>query len=367
MGAEPHRAPSRISSQPVLARSRAPRWSGRLAAVALLLAFGVPLGNSPSTAGEGPAFDTLRRMGRGVNILGYDGIWDGGVDAPFKQSYFKLIHDAGFRHVRINLHAFKHMNGAGEIEPKVLERLDWVLDQAIRADLVPVLDEHDFTDCQSRPDDCAAKVARFWTQLSARYAGRFPAAVFELLNEPGGQMTAPRWNALAAKLLGIIRANNPQRTVVVAAINSEDPQEVRKLELPARDRNIIASVHYYKPIEFTHQGAEWSRKFSKLSGIDWGSDGDERKVVADLAMIDDWARSEGRPVYLGEFGVYERANLDARVRYTAFLARTAERLGWSWAYWQFDHDFALFRPERDEWVKPILDALLPRKPAAPRR
>ncbi|HLN37275.1 MAG TPA: glycoside hydrolase family 5 protein, partial [Xanthobacteraceae bacterium] len=57
---------------------------------------------SPGAA-QDKAAATAARMAGGVNILGYDGIWDGGVDAPFKQRYFKMIRDAGFRHVRINL------------------------------------------------------------------------------------------------------------------------------------------------------------------------------------------------------------------------------------------------------------------------
>ena len=79
---------------------------------------------------EDDAFARARKMGRGVNILGYDGIWEGKVNAPFKKEYFKLIRDAGFRHVRINLHGFKYMGRDYEIDRDVLERLDWVIGHA---------------------------------------------------------------------------------------------------------------------------------------------------------------------------------------------------------------------------------------------
>ena len=29
----------------------------------------------------------------------------------------------------------------------------------------------------------------------------------------------------------------------------------------------------------------------------------------------------------------------SRVRWTSSVARSAEKLGWSWGYWQFDGDF----------------------------
>src|SRR4029077_15354896 len=148
---------------------------------------------SPCTA-QDKAAATAQQMAAGVNIPGYDGIWDGGVDAPFKQRYFKMIRDAGFHHVRINLSAFKYMNGRNDLDLRILARLDWVLEQAVANDLIPIIDEHDYGQCQRNPDDCGIKLHAFWKQLSDHYAGRFPTAVFELVNEPGGQMTATWWN-----------------------------------------------------------------------------------------------------------------------------------------------------------------------------
>jgi endoglucanase len=41
------------------------------------------------------------------------------------------------------------------------------------------------------------------------------------------------------------------------------------------------------------------------------------------------------------------------------VARQAEKLGWSWAYWQFDGDFIVYDVKNDAWVEPIRRALLP--------
>jgi endoglucanase len=324
-----------------------------------VMVFACALPAASPCAAQNKATATAQRMAEGVNILGYDGIWDGGVDAPFKQRYFKMIRDAGFHHVRINLSAFKYMDSRNDLDLRILARLDWVLEQAVANDLIPVIDEHDHDQCQRNPDDCGVKLRAFWKQLADHYAGRFPTAVFEILNEPGGKMTAAWWNAFIQSALQVIRANNPARTVIVAAINSEDPLEIRKLELPPQDRNIIVAVHYYKPMQFTHQGAPWSWRFALLRGIDWGSEDDKSRVTNDLETINAWAKEQGRPIYLGEFGAYEAAAMDARVRYTSFVARTAERLGWPWAYWQFDHDFALFHTDTDRWVTPLVNGLMP--------
>ena len=76
-----------------------------------------------------------------------------------------------------------------------------------------------------------------------------------------------------------------------------------------------------------------------------------------------WARAHNRPVYLGEFGAYDKGAMEARARYTSSVARAAEQRGWSWSYWQFDSDFILYDVGRDAWVEPILHALIP-SPAA---
>jgi endoglucanase len=326
----------------------------------LLLALAFLVAACGSGAAEtSPAEAAARRLGRGVNILGYDGIWDGHTDAPFRVKYFRKIREAGFQHVRINLHAFRHMDGANRMDPAVLARLDRVLEQAIAAGLIPVLDVHDFAPCQRNPETCAAQLKAFWIEVAKRYAKRFPSAVYEILNEPGGAMTLARWNALQTECIRLIRRHDPGRTIVAALLNVEAPLASRIPALPAEDRNIIVAVHYYQPMAFTHQGAPWSPAFAEVAGIDWGSREDAARVTADFEAVAAWARAEGRPIYLGEFGAYDRAPTQARARYAAHLARTAERLGWPWAYWQFDHDFAVFDTDTETWLRPLLDALVP--------
>ena len=50
--------------------------------------------------------------------------------------------------------------------------------------------------------------------------------------------------------------------------------------------------------------------------------------------------------------------MESRVRYLAFLVGTMQKLGWSWAYWQFDSDFILYDVKSDKWIEPVRDALV---------
>jgi len=41
------------------------------------------------------------------------------------------------------------------------------------------------------------------------------------------------------------------------------------------------------------------------------------------------------------------------------VARTAEKYGFAWGYWQFSSDFILYDFRTDDFVQPILKALVP--------
>lgn len=347
-------------------RARKPKGAARFLCVARLqcwaavLVLGISLLATSDSRAQDRGFEVAAKLGRGVNILGYDGLWEGGIDAPFRLQHLQTIRRAGFRHVRINFFAFKHMNGENRIDRAVLVRLDNVIEETIAAGLVPILDEHDYGECQIKIAACEARLGAFWTQIAQRYAGKYPTLIFELLNEPGGNMPAETWNNLALRLLATIRQSNPDRTVIVAAINSDDTATIRHPQLPKDDRNIILTVHYYAPFAFTHQGAPWSPELARRRNIAWGSATDRQRLVDDFKRIAAWAKAENRPLYLGEFGVYDAAPLADRLRYLSFVVRTAESHGWPWAYWQFDHDFALFDSDRQQWNAPVLDALMRR-------
>ncbi len=324
--------------------------------VALSIAFSVACALLPVHADP---FGT-RLFRRGVNVLGYDGVWNGERDAPFRMKDFSLIRAAGFDHVRINFFGFRFMDASMQLDPKTLAQLDAVLDAASGAGLNVILDQHDNALCQAAPMDCTARLVAFWRQIATRYAGARPDVAFEILNEPGGEMTAQAWNETMIAALSTIRAIDTRRTIVVAALNAGDPADVERLSLPAADRNLIVTVHYYEPMRFTHQGAPWSNDFGALSDVAWGAPQSRAKVEADFSRVATWAARNDRPIYLGEFGVYDSAPPKSRAAWLGHVARTAEHFGWGWANWQFDHDFALFDSEARRWNWPALDALMGR-------
>ena len=313
------------------------------------------------------AFEQNRRLGRGVNILGYDPIWRSRDQARFQAKHFRLLKEAGFNSVRVNLQPFRRMDAANDyaLSASWLEVLDWAVREAQAQGLRVILDLHEFTSLGNDPAANKVKFLAFWRQLSAHCQGAPDSVLFEVLNEPSRKLTPALWNEYLAEGLSIIREKNPTRTVIIGPAFWNSIDHLAELELPAADRHLIVTVHYYTPMDFTHQGAAWANRKDKL-GVEWlGTEQELGVLKHDFDKAASWAKQRDRPLFLGEFGAYDKAPMESRARYLASVAQAAEQRGWSWAYWQFDSDFILYDIGRDSWIEPIRRALIPAAVAAP--
>jgi endoglucanase len=330
----------------------------KLVAPLIALFFAATAAAAPSSPTAPPAHLELRR---GVNVLGYDPIWTDPAKGRFQQSHFAEIRRGGFDFVRVNLHAFRHMDARNRLKPAFLQRLDWIVENATAAGLSLILDEHDFNACADNVDTCRTRLSAFWRQVAPRYKDAPPTVLFELLNEPHDKLDADTWNALYPEILAIVRQTNPTRRVIIGPTQWNSREKLDTLKLPANDPNIIATFHYYDPFPFTHQGASWVAEMKPVKGVTWGTEAERAQLTADFDKVAAWAKANNRQVLLGEFGAYDRSGTPTELRaaYTEAVAREAERHGFSWAYWQFDSDFILWSMAEKGWVEPIHKALIP--------
>lgn len=325
---------------------------------AFLVLFILALACAP-VAALADAYSAAARMGRGINILSDDPIWHDRAKARFQARHFNAIHDGGFQTVRVVLHGFEHMDAANKVDPAWLAIVDWVIANARAAHLTVILDEHDHHVCGTNLAVCRTKLMAFWRQISERYKAQPDDVLFEILNEPNSALNAVLWNAYLADALAIIRASNPTRAVIVGPVEWNSPERLRDLALPAADGNIIVTVHYYTPMRFTHQGASWAPGMENLSGVLWGSDDDRARIAQDFDAIAGWSAAHHRPIFIGEFGAYDKGDMGSRVRWASAVARAAEAHRWPWAWWQFDSDFVAYDIPHNRWIEPIHRALVP--------
>jgi len=322
---------------------------------AMLLASAVPL-----KAVDG--FQQNARLGRGVNILGWDAVWRDREKSQFKDVHFKLIREAGFNHVRINLHPLRDgkPDAQGKLADEFFKTMDWAVDQSLANGLLVILDFHDDLAISPDPEGKKKEFLDCWSAIAEHCKPRPDTVLFEILNEPAGKFTQASWNEYWRAALAIMRQSNPERTVIIGPDPWNGVDKLDRLKLPDNDPNIIATVHYYNPFPFTHQGTPWTGQKDK-TGVTWmGTEEEMKAVERDFSKVAAWASQNHRPIYIGEFGSYEKAELPSRLRWAAFVSRQIEKQGWSWGCWQFTGDFALFDMRTQKWLEPLRDALIPK-------
>ncbi len=312
------------------------------------------------------AFAVNKLLGRGVNLgNALDAPQEGAWGFTLKEEYFQAIKDAGFDSVRLPVRWSAHAMDEPPytIDPEFFNRVDWAVNCALSRNLPIILNIHHFNELNSDPAGQKDKYLALWKQIAGHYRDYPDNLLLEPLNEPMGKLVG-KWNALLGRAIEIIRETNPNRTIVAGPSQANQIKTLRYLQLPEDDRNIIVSVHYYSPLKFTHQGAPWvtSGDSNSWMGTKWtGSKAEKQAVIRDFDTAAEWAKQNNRPMNLGEFGSYEKADMASRARYTKFVADTVVERGMSFDYWQFDSDFAVYDTETKTWIKPLLDALLPPK------
>jgi endoglucanase len=170
------------------------------------------------------------------------------------------------------------------------------------------------------------------------------------------------WNAIYPAALAAVRKSNPTRPVIIGPGQWNSIRALDKLVLPKNDPNLILTVHYYDPHQFTHQGASWEKGAKAWIGTKWsGTEPEQAAIRKAFDKVSTWAKERNLPVYLGEFGAIAIADMDSRARWTSFVSREAERHGFSWAYWEFCSNFAAYDPKTDTWREALKAALVPPK------
>jgi endoglucanase len=333
----------------------------RLSLLLVAVLLGSPLGAAQPAAPR-DAFAACKALGRGINLgNALEAPKEGEWGVTLKAEYFQAIKKAGFDSVRLPVRWSAHAGRKAPytIDPKFLARVDWAVDQALKNKLNIIVNVHHYGEMDTDPDTHLPRLVALWEQIAARYKDRPSSVYFELLNEPHGKLVDARWNNAIPKLLQAVRKTNPTRPVIVGPPFWNAIWALDKLQLPKDDHHLILTVHYYDPFQFTHQGASWVKGADRWKGRKWtGTDTEKTAINKQLEKAAAWAKKHDRPVFLGEFGAYQAADMESRARWTRFVVHEAERLGFAWSYWEFCSGFGAYDPRAESWRRPLQQALL---------
>ena len=201
---------------------------------------------------------------------------------------------------------------------------------------------------------------------------------YELLNEPTAP-TAADWNQLAAKALAAIRMEEPDRKVVIGSNLWNNVTQVPLIEIPANDKNIILTFHFYNPHLLTHYQASWQSLLAHItapvqypgptiSDTDFqllseasqkaidneGRTFDKAKIKALIGQAVTRAQALGLEVWCGEFGCYNRTPVQSRLRWIEDVAQVCREYGVGHCLWNFQGGFGFVAPGQSKIADPYI-------------
>ena len=308
-----------------------------------------------------PGHEKNDKLGRGMNLGNMYEAPSEGWGNPWQPEYSQIISDLGFDHVRMPV---RWESRSLEVTPytidaKFMAEVQNAATKAINDGLYVIINLHHHEDLYESPVSQKERFLKHWEQISDQFENYSDSLVFEILNEPHGNLSAEMWNTFTEEALQVIRVKNPNRTVMIGTAEYGGIGGLSKLTLPDDD-NIIVTIHYYNPFQFTHQGASWvGEDADAWLGTEWTNTDYEREAIrSEMSTIKAYEEQNGVPIHIGEFGAYEKADMESRIRWTTFLSRYIEEQGWSWAYWEFSAGFGIYDKDKKEVRQGLADALL---------
>ncbi|MDD5438424.1 MAG: cellulase family glycosylhydrolase [Patescibacteria group bacterium] len=311
-----------------------------------------------SASGTSLSLDGRLFVPKGVNLMDHDSIWYSTLTVPTlswtKASDFYNIKKAGFNSVRLAVKTdyFQETKPPYKFSVKGFAWLDKIIALAKKQNVKIILDMHMPTggiqqDYQINDknglfwDDPWMK-GRFvdvWREIAKRYKNETTIWAYDLMNEPA-TIDFQSYEKLMQNTANSIRAydsNHPlmlQRGMYVKEDGSWD------MKFPSvDDANIIHTLHFYQPTDFTLQGAPWIKTNSALvsypiasstvSGVKaWNKD----VLAAEMSAL---VASTSTPVILTEFGTLFPRQLSGQPAWVSDVAKAAQELGYGWHYWHY--------------------------------
>ncbi len=346
-----------------------------------------PLAHQPT-----PAFQAAAHFQHGVNLGNY-------LETPVGQSWgvsvsgeeFSAMKREGFDHVRVPIGWHHYAGPAPEftLAPGIFSRVDFVITNALANGLAVLINIHHFNELDQNPVATTEEFVKIWQQIAAYYRTSPADLAFELDNEPHEQATTALMNPLYARAIAEIRQSNPQRTIFVEPGNWGGIDELNHLVLPP-DENLIVSVHCYAPFYFTHQGATWTKGETTQTGLvfpgppahplvtdpklnlkkyyrHWieqyntlpaeSNPSGPKAFTGQLRFLHDWSVYYGRPVHIGEFGAYTKADATSRANFYGAFRRAAEAQQLGWCIWDWSAGFRYWDKNRNQPMPGLQAAL----------
>jgi endoglucanase len=293
----------------------------------------------------------------------------------------KFIDSIGYDHVRIPIDEAEFWDSTGKPIEESFAYLTGCLNWCARYHLRAIVDLHILRShyfnaaneggTNSLWTDPAAQntFLQLWGVLSARLK-QYPVSMvaYEIMNEPVAE-NPEDWNNLIEKGVNALRALEPQRVLVIGSNRWQTPGTFPQLKIPAKDPNIILSLHTYSPLIFTHHLASWVSFKTYNGSVHYPgqvvSDGDyaaivqkdsglsqammnsrevwnKQKLSEELLPAINRAKELGLQLYCGEFGCLPHVERNERLAYYRDLTSVFQENQIAYCNWEYKGDFGIY-------------------------
>lgn len=293
-------------------------------------------------------FEALEGMGRGINLGNtleppLEGGWNNG---PAEEAYFDAYVEAGFTNIRVPVRWDEHTQTGFpyNIDAAWMDRVEQVVDWGLSRGLyITINGHHEDWLKQNYSTNNKARYDQIWRQIVERFKNKSDKLLYEIINEPFG-LTVAQVDDLNARILGIIRAQEPTRIVIFGGNAYSNAEELFRAAIP-NDDYIMGYYHSYDP---------WN--FAGLSQGTWGTETDYAVMANKFQAAKNWSNQHNIPVHISEFGVKVNADFNSRMRWYGEYMGLADLHGFATSTWDDGGDFRVLKRLARVWpeVKDIL-------------
>lgn len=283
-----------------------------------------------------------------------------------KEEDFKKISSWGLDHVRLPIDYNILEDDKGGYKEDGFQRIENALLTAKKYGLNVVIDLHktagfsfDFGEKETgffESEELQERFLKLWEQLAQHFGKYSDMAAFELLNEVTDRSYNDTWNKVSLKCVERIRKYAPKTLIFIGGYWNNSPEAVKDLADPYDDK-IVYVFHCYAPLEFTHQGAHWTREIDQNARYSF----DDMKISAEMfehifSSALEKAEKCGTDVYCGEYGVIDNVSPEDTVKWykvinSVFEKHNIPRAAWSYKGMDFGISDSRLDTVREELIK----------------
>lgn len=234
--------------------------------------------------------------------------------------------------------------------------LDKIMGWADKHDIYLILDMHMptggvYQDYQIHPanqifwedDWMRGRFVSVWSEIAKRHSQNNSILAYDLMNEPA-TLDFDKYQKLMRSTAQAIREHDTNHPLIIQPGMYVKPDQSWGFAYPLiPDTQIIRSIHYYLPTEFSLQGASWLTSYAtetliypgfKLPGQEniW----EYPEILKNLESLKLKAQADGAyPVIMSEFGTIFTDRRNGQLSWIKDTIRAAKQLDMGWIYWYY--------------------------------